>query len=490
MKNSQFVLLLGVIIASTAFTFSSCKKINEATELGGGLIPVVDNINTFDTTITVEAYNELFTLLTDSQRYSRGEEQWLGRINNDPLFGGTDARMFFELKSTIYPFTFANADPDSLYLDSVVLVLDYMETYGDTLEPQTINVYEIDQAGAAFKSDSNYLIRKNDFVLGPLLGSRTITPATLNDSVKVYLDTTKNQLRIRLDDAFGERLLDYDTIAGVNGAYKSDSAFRSKFKGFALQSMNTGNAVMGFDLGGPNTKLAIYYRYNKNIQVDTTVHYFRFTTLSGGAQYVIRDHSFGEISGVQGGTTPDELVYLQNTPGTYATVKIPDLLNVSNRVVHRAELIVEQVYHPSDTIFKAPEFMYLDAYDPTIPAPKKPYRTIPYDVTYDGQDYNRGSFGSYPVNQLDANGKTVKVWRFNLSRYVQHILTGTSTLYDLRLYAPYTALNQYGTPPLTPDGTIGVFVNSTIVKGRVRVAGGTPANNPQRMRLRIIYSKI
>jgi hypothetical protein len=486
-KNRQFVLLLGV---TATLIFSACKKINEPTELGGGLIPAVDNITTFDTTINVQAYNDIFTLLTDSQRYSRSEEQFLGRINNDPLFGGTDARMFFELKSTIYPFTFANPKPDSLYLDSVVLILDYVETYGDTLVPQTINVYEIAQTGAAFKSDSNYLIRENNFVLGPQLGSRTIVPAQLNDSVKAYLDTTRNQLRIRLDDSFGDRLLDYDTISGVNGAYASDSAFRSKFKGFALQSVSTGNAVMGFDLGGANTKLAIYYKYNKNVQIDTTVSYFRFTTLSAAAQHVIRDHSFGEIAGVQGGSAPDELVYIQNTPGTFATIKIPDLLNVSNRLVHRAELIVEQVYHPTDTVFPAPEFMYLDAYDPTITAPKKPYRTIPYDVNYDGQDYNRGSFGSYPINQLDAGGRAIKVWKFNISRYVQHVLTGTSTLYDLRLYSPYTALNQYGTPPITADGTIGIFVNSTPVKGRVRVAGGTPATNPQRMRLRIIYSKI
>ena len=34
--------------------------------LGGDLIPAVDNINTFDTTLTVEAFNDLFHLATDS----------------------------------------------------------------------------------------------------------------------------------------------------------------------------------------------------------------------------------------------------------------------------------------------------------------------------------------------------------------------------------------------------------------------------------------
>ena len=179
MKNRQFLLLLGVVFTTAAILLSSCKKINEPTDVGDGLIPPVDNITTFDTTISVEAYNGLFSLLTDSQRYSRADEQFLGLISNDPLFGGTDARMFFELKPTNYPFTFGNADPDSLMLDSVVLVLDYMETYGDTLVPQTINVYEIAPSSPIFKTDSNYLLRVNNFNLGTQLGSRTILPAML-----------------------------------------------------------------------------------------------------------------------------------------------------------------------------------------------------------------------------------------------------------------------------------------------------------------------
>ncbi|HEX6192760.1 MAG TPA: DUF4270 family protein, partial [Chitinophagaceae bacterium] len=143
MNNRRYVQLLGVIIASIGIIFSGCKKINEATSLGGELLPPIDNVNTFDTSVSVEIYNGIFNPVADSQRLNKGEEHFLGRINNDPLFGGTDARMFFELKPTNYPFTFANADPDSLYIDSVVLVMNYVETYGDTLVPQTVNVYEL-----------------------------------------------------------------------------------------------------------------------------------------------------------------------------------------------------------------------------------------------------------------------------------------------------------------------------------------------------------
>lgn len=493
MKNRQLLLLLGVTIASSIIVFSSCRKINDATTLGADLIPVVDNINTFDTTIDVETYNGLFTALTDSQTINGSSEFFLGQINNDPLFGGTDARMYFELKPSVYRYAFEVANKDSLFLDSVVLVMDYVETIGDTNTFQTVNVYEMDQSNV-FKYDSVYRLNQNNFTHVNQLGSKTFKPSELNDSVKAFMDTTKNQLRIKLDNSFGRRLLDYDSTAGINGAYYSDSAFRTKFKGFAIQSMTTGNAIMGFDLTGNNTKLAIYYSYKKNGVLDTTVSYFRFTSLSASANYILRDHSFGEISTVQG-PSEDQLVYLQNTPGSFARIKIPDLQQIGNRLIHRAELIVEQVHdvNGTDTIFPVPEYLYLDAYDPSITNGKNPYRTIPYDFSYDGSDYNRISFGSFPQNTKDGAGNTIKVWKFNISRYVQHILTGTSALYDLRIFAPLEVEEEYGIPPNVPDISFGynaapLRVNLAPVKGRVRVGGGS--HPTQRMRLRLIYSKI
>src|SRR5258705_850795 len=144
--------LTGLIITATLIFFISCKKINEVTDLGGDLIPPVDNINTFDTTLTVEAYNDLFTLggsvadtlKEDSIRSHYSNEQFLGLINADPLFGKTDAQMYFELKPAVFPHSFPNKPTlDSLFLDSVVLVLDYVETYGDSNAVQTVTVSEI-----------------------------------------------------------------------------------------------------------------------------------------------------------------------------------------------------------------------------------------------------------------------------------------------------------------------------------------------------------
>ncbi len=482
MKNRLFALL-GLFIF-TVLIFLSCRKINDATELGGDLIPVVDNITTFDTTLTVETYNGIFDPLVDSTVLVTGDDVFLGQISNDPIFGQTDARLFMELKPPYYRYIFENKS-DSLHLDSVVLVLDYQGTYGDTNSAQTIRVYEIDN-NVNFRFDSTYRITQNSIAYSSLLGQRTFFPYQLKDSVKTFDDTTVSQLRIRLDDAFGTRLLGYDsTNSPVTGAYYSDSAFKTKFRGFALESLS-GNALMRFSLQGNNTKLVLYYRYDKNLvpNADTTYRTFNFTLQSASANYIARTHPAPIVS-TAGDNVEDQIVYLQNTPGTFARVVIPGLASLSNRVIHRAELSMEQVYDGSDTVFTSPISLMLDAYDPSIST----FRTIPYDMAPDGNgNLTPYSFGGIPKKIQDGSGNTVNVWRFNISRYVQNVVNGNFPAYELRVFSPYYTIEKYGIPGKVSDISRTVFVNPSIAQGRVRLGGG---NHPsQRMRLRIIYSKI
>lgn len=492
MKNRSYALSLLAIVTAVAILFSACRKINESTELGGDLIPPVDNITTFDTLLNVQAFNDTFGLVNDSQYLAKNAEFFLGRINFDPLFGQTDARMFFELKPPFFKYYFLDR-PDSLQIDSVVLVLNYLETYGDTTIPQTVNVYEMDQSNN-FRSDTAYLIRQNPFTYSNLLGSRTFFPKDLNDSVKAYRDTTTNQLRIRLNNSFGTRLLQMDST-GASGGFSGDSVFRTKFKGFALQSMTTGNAVMGFDLAGINTKLAIYYRYNDGgglTSWDTTVAYFPFTGNSAAANYVKRDYAGSSVMQAinNNPATPDGLIYIQSSPGTFAKLKIPALSTLSNRIIHRAELIVEQYSTTPDSTFRTPDFLYLDAFDSSITFPYK-FRTIPYDLVYTSTGaLNLGTFGVIPSIETNGSGYKIRVWKFNVSRYVQHVLTRTQKNYDLRLWAPYIFSEQYGIPPGS-DFTLPIQVNSSIVKGRVRLQGtDLTATDPHRIRLRLVYSKL
>jgi hypothetical protein len=490
-----------LLVASVAY-ISSCKRIHDSTELGADLIPAVDGITTFDTTISVQTYNDTFWLanadpnMNDSTRLGKGAIHYLGRISNDPLFGATTASIFMELKPPFYKFYFE--PKDSITVDSAVLVMGYVETFGDTNALQTINVYEIDNTPAnEFKTDSAYLIRKNHLTYSTLLGSKTFAPSILNDSIKVFKDTTKNQLRIRLNQGPGVEyiankfLKQYDSSA----VYSTDSAFRANFKGFAVVPSSNGNAIMGFALPSGLTKLALYYKFKRNnVNVDT-VRYFNFNIANGAipssanANLVIRNYNGSPANfAFAGGTSvQDDLVYLQNTPGSFAKIKIPDLAGVSNRVVHRAELIVDQVYHPSDDIFYRPEYLFLDVYDTSI----KKYRYMPYDFLFDASNApNLTSFGTTGKIVDDGLGNRVMEWRFNISRYVQNFLTGREANHDMRLFTPYTVndIYKFSTSVVGFENPFGL--NTAIARGRVRVAGGSYTDVNKRMRIRIVYSKI
>ncbi|MBD0297510.1 MAG: DUF4270 family protein, partial [Flavisolibacter sp.] len=398
---------------------------------------------------------------------------------NDPLFGKSTAAMFFKLKTTSYKFSFG-ASKDNLSLDSVVLVLNYVDTYGDSTHPQRLNVFEITQ-NSNFRNDSNYLLRSNPLSVSSLLGTAMVTPQNLDDSVHLFKEESKNQLRIRLDNTFGLRLLQYDST----NAYASDSAFKTYFKGFAVYPDSTfpGNALMGFSLLDTNTKLAIYFKTNNGGKLDTAVTYFRFTGLSASANLVNRKYTGSQLATYLDGSTPDNLLFIQNAPGSFSRLKIPGLNGMNNRVVHKAELIVQEVYDPTDRLFTPPTYLYIDAFDSV----KMKYKAIPYDITFSGSgEINATTFGMIGKQTVDGSGNPIRIWRFDISRYIQHVLNRTETDYELRLHAPFTVrqLVRFG----TTEAEQFFSINPTPVKGRVRVGGGNHASQP--MKLRIIYSRI
>jgi hypothetical protein len=301
-----------------------------------------------------------------------------------------------------------------------------------------------------------------------------------------FQDTTAGQLRIKLNNSFGRRLLDYDTST----AYGSDSAFKTNFRGFEVEAdQSTGNALMAFGLvGNPNTKLAIYYKYTKGGQIDTAVSYFGFTGASARHNYINRFDFLGTpLANASASSTADDILYLINTPGSYSTIKIPGLRNLSNRVINRAELIVEQVYNPSDLIFPVPNSLLLDVYDSTL----GDYKYTPYSFVFDQTGNPDPGYGLYGESSVDGSGNPITVWKFNITRYVQNILTKKEPLHDFRLFTAQSVYERMREGPSTNSGSYiysQTFLNVQFAFGRVRV-GGT--NHPtQRMRLRIIHTKI
>ncbi len=94
MKIKSLVIALSVLFFSSLI-FVSCKKINEATDLGGNLIPAVDNINTFEVSLETETNN---LLLIDTTFLFHKDEVAVGNFN-DPEFGKTDGAAYFNISS-------------------------------------------------------------------------------------------------------------------------------------------------------------------------------------------------------------------------------------------------------------------------------------------------------------------------------------------------------------------------------------------------------
>lgn len=476
------------------FVTASCTRIT-TTEIGAGLIPVVDGVNTFDTIMELETdtFNE-----TDTTRVYNADNMAIGAITNDPLFGTTSAELNFELTPPTFPYAFPGTK-DSLVVDSAVLILSYRGFYGDSSKPLQVSVQEISPStplnpfvSYPVNFPSVYPIN----TIGPLANTTSVDIRTLADSVINRFEMSRNQIRIPLRMDVARRFIkDYDS----SNAYRNDSTFKSFFKGFSLKvlSASPANALLYVNLLDTNTKLAFYFNTSSTGATvrDTAVRYFRFNSAFGGfANYITRNTAGAQISNhITTTSKPDSLVFIQSFPGTFVRIRIPNLQNLSNRIIHRAELTAEQVPDDNnlltlDRFFQAPRLLLLSAYDSV----RKHKRNIPNDYLVGNQGPNTVDFGGFRIFKTINGYDRVAAYNFVISRYIQGIVTRRDTSFTLRLSAPSNDSLNF-TPPY-PNNTVSQMyylnagVGNEVANGRVRLGGGK--HSRFRMRLRLVYSRL
>ncbi len=496
--------LLPIAVAATLISvsfFTACNKL-DTTDLGSNLIPQVDNVSTFADTLPVTVTQGFFN---DTALLVSTSDFPLGTIGagEDPVFGKTTSSLYAELKPSVYPFTFGN--PDSLNFagagfDSVVLCLAYTGFYGDTTVPQRIEVRPI--TSSDLPDTTAFPFTKRPSGLGAPIASAVINPSTLRNWVvfRNKKDSVQNQIRIRITDpTFLNDLYHRDTLPTPgNNAFRSDSTWKLQYKGFGIitDSNYTGRKGLFYcNLANSLTRLEVHYRIRNAGKIDTTFASFGFATSVIGANRrsayacnLTRTYTGAEI--LQPQAPPAQAVYIQTGPGTYANVEIPGLTGMTNRIIHRAELFLEQIpgNQAVDTIFTAPSYLYMDNVDTGTAN----FRPIPYDLNpnisypfYPGlTNFDIGYFGGFRRYKTDPlTGKAIAYYTFNISRHVQSIVTRHERVLPFRIYAPYQ---------LDYTKQLGVFGKESfynaVAYGRVKL--GTGANPNYRMRLRIIYSKI
>lgn len=498
MQRNFFRLFLAVGVFSIIAW--SCNKVN-TTQIGADLLPAVDNVQTFSDTLTV--FGTQGVLSTDTTRIGTGDLHVLGSINSDPLFGKTSANIYLQYKPTFFPYFFGKANdsigqpyaPAGTGYDSVVLCLSYKGFYGDSTKPQHLQVYELDDNEPNFRYDSVYTsLYQPTIKPTKLVGEITIVPADVKNTI-VYnygKNSASFQIRIPLSTSFLKKILiNSDSAAGE--PFHNDSLFTTVFKGLSVEA-NGGteaNGLFYIGLTDVNTRLEFHYRSKNKTPIDTTyTSWFVNKTASylvsksASADYINRNRAGSEYAS----PSSNEL-FLQTTPGTYATLKIPDLSIFQNSIIHRAELQILEI--PSaGTKLPVPEYLYVDAVDTGntkkyIPLPYdlspytyyNPYSTVPPFFPTGGIDYSY--YGGRVKTKTDPlTGLPMSYYSFNISRYVQNIVTNHIPNYTLRLSAP-SELFYYG---------YYFAFNNALAFGSVKVGNG---NNPNyKLILRIVYSKI
>ena len=498
MQRKFFLLFFASTVVFTVFF--SCTKI-DTTNLGADLIPAVDNVHTFADTLNV--FGTQGVLTNDTTRIGISDLHVLGNISNDPIFGKTNADIYLQLKPSFFPYFFGNAKdtigqsfaPAGTGYDSVVLCLSYSGFYGDSSQPQHLRVLEVDPSETNFRFDSIYNTNYQPLVNpSNLLGEVTVIPTDLANYThfKNGKDSVHYQIRIPLNASFLTKILT-NSDSSTSKPFSTDSLYTSKFKGFVIQASggSAANGLFYINLANAKTRLEVHYRRKNIAAIDTSFSSLVVVTTtstnvnkSATANFIKRDRS-----GSQYANAGSNELYIQSTPGTYATLQIPALSLMPNSIIHRAELMVQQI--PSmNPLLPAPSFLYLDIVD-TGSIWK--YKPLPFDLRPTSY-YNPNSSVPpfYPTNGIDhayfggnllsntdkLTGQLTNYYVFNISRYVQNIVTHSNINYGLRLSAPYT-LNYYG---------YSLPFNNRLANGGIKIGNG---NNPNyKLRLRIVYSKI
>lgn len=489
------ILFLITVLTSFYFIIGGCAKL-DTTDIGSDLLPAVDNVNTFAAEYDITTTQGFFN--PDTAVITRADDHVLGKINNDPLFGTTTANVYAQFKPSFYPFYWGNAGDTIVGFDSVVLCLSYKGYWGDSLVPLSLQVREVNSGG--LWDSLNILSRPVNYTpnSGTTIGNALVDLTKVGNYV-VYSnkkDSARNHIRIKLSSSFANSLFARDSLPAGNNTFRTDSAFRVFQKGIAVIANGSGNCLLYTNLTDSMSRLEVHYRKKNGGAVDTSFTSLRMisSATSNNIASITVNNIIRNRTGAEIASANPNYIYLQTSPGTYANLHIPALDTLSNRIVHRAEIIMDQVPDNPylDSAFTSPDFLYLDLVDSTTSTPKwKPvYFDLNYNAGYDpdfktanffpsgGIDYF--TFGGFVRFKSDGLGSR-RFYNFNITRHVQQRLTKHTPNYTFRLFAPYS----FKYPQHFESDIPG---NNKIAKGRVRLGSGTNAN--YRMRLRIIYSNI
>lgn len=398
-------ILRPIATLAVAILFTSCKK--EWNELGSQLV-VSDDLELFSFD---EQEIKISVVEEDSLRSLNSSTSYIGYLS-DPYFGNTSASLYteFRIPSTNVDFGV------SAQADSIVLSLDIVGYYGDTLSPLTISVRKMLETIESTTTDTLdvetvvNIYSSDDFDVDLQL---------LNNAQQELLPIASSKLNITLSNAFAQQFLDADPAN-----YADNEAFQSFFNGLYIaadQGLENG-LLLELDLLNESSKLTLYYH---NEISDSLSYDFQINSSADRMTRWSHDYSATEIESALN----MEFVtqgYVQGGVGLRTYVELPDLnsLKDSNYVFHSAELIIPYISNELDSIFYGPSKLGLAAVNSD-----GNLEVLTEDQNIQGSTYFDGN-----------RDETTETYTFNIARYIHKVVQEGYTN-RLALYVP-TSVSQ------------------------------------------------
>ncbi|MEA3451985.1 MAG: DUF4270 family protein [Bacteroidota bacterium] len=339
--------LLSIIFVLLLFSIAC----NDSYNIGENIIPADDFANVYMTdTVTVYMY-------TDSiyREETGGAEVLMVGKYTDPVFGVSNSSFVTQIMQNDYPNWGDSAVLDSVCI-SFALTDDYY--YGDNEIMPNLSVYELTE----IINDQDYYSNENpdDYTSYSLLGTETAIKFTASDSI----DSNVVGLRIRLDDAFGQRLID-----DSDDFFDSPDYFYEIFRGIYVECNNSpGLFKIRNDIHDDTEYFGLIFYYHFPASPSTTNKYVLPIT-SSSKHFNLFNHDYSgtpfesEISSPS--PAPAQYVYLQAMAGTRVRIEMPGLMNIDNNwLINKAELIINEA--PSAVLgdFDHLELLWLVGYNP------------------------------------------------------------------------------------------------------------------------------